>query len=92
MLHNFRNFYTEGHSEILRRMELFPVSFTDELPNSIPKNLHNLLSYRVRHTYQRVGVLLVYSRLRANRVPFPHSKVYLQISAFQEWSRGDSNP
>lgn len=73
-------------------MELFPVSFTDELPNSTPKKLHNLLSYRVRHTYQRVGVLLVYSRVRANGVPFPHSKVYLQNGVFWEWSRGGSNP
>ena len=40
----------------------------------------------------RMRVLLVYSRLSANRDPFLFSEFYLLISILVKWSRGDSNP
>jgi hypothetical protein len=42
-------------------MELLPFSATDEPPYSIPKILHDLLCYRARHVYRRIGVLEVVS-------------------------------
>lgn len=61
------------------------------MPNITLEVLYDLAFYRVRRIYQRVGVLLVYSRLCANvSTPLP-VRFYLQISAFEEWSRRDSN-
>jgi hypothetical protein len=40
-----------------------PIPFADELPNITLEVLYDLAFNRVRRIYQRVGILLVYSRL-----------------------------